>query len=241
MPTQLLYLENMHRTHCNATVSQIYEENGKTVVILDQTIFYPQGGGQPSDQGIIQNKQARFIVKEVRYSEGIVKHIGFFETGTFKPGDSVGCTIDNERRALLSKIHSAGHIIDVAVTDLGYNWIPGKGFHFPEGPYVEYTSTSFDGTDKEKLKTDIEAAIKKVIEQKLTTRIEFVDKNQLSKRCTHVPENLPTDKPIRVVIFGNYVCPCGGTHVENLADIGNVTVRKIKIDGNTIRISYQCS
>ena len=54
----------------------------------------------------------------------------------------------------------------------------------------------------------------------------------------HVPENIPKDKPSRVMVYDNFAVPCGGTHVKNAADVGTLTVTKIKNKGGAIRISY---
>jgi Ser-tRNA(Ala) deacylase AlaX len=146
--TELLYLKDYRALSCQARVLDVREEegNGRSVVVLDQTIFYPQGGGQPYDQGYIESPSARLRVEEVRYNDGAVNHIGVFVvrsdspqgSGSFAEGDEVVCTVDKERRELLSRIHSAGHVVDWAVLNLGLPWKPGKGYHFPDGPYVEY-------------------------------------------------------------------------------------------------------
>ncbi len=101
---------------------------------MDGTIFYPQGGGQPYDQGVIESAKGKFLVEEVRFVDGIVKHIGMFERGSFEKGDEVTCHVDKARRDLHSRLHSAGHIVDMGMTELGLGWIPGKGYHFPDGP-----------------------------------------------------------------------------------------------------------
>lgn len=240
-PTQLLYLDDMTAQTCTAAVLECREENGKMMIILDQTIFYPQGGGQPFDKGIIHNDNATFAVQEVRFVDGIVKHSGVFEKGTLKSGDKVTCSIDKERRLLLSRLHSAGHVIDIAVEKLGYDWLPGKAYHFPEGPYVEYSFPDAATLDKEALKKTLETTCNEIIGHNLKTNVQRMPKEQLATVCKHVPDYIPTDKPSRVVMFGSFACPCGGTHVSNLSDIGTVTIRKIRIDGNIIRISYQCS
>lgn len=46
--------------------------------------------------------------------------------------------VDEEKRRLYARVHSAGHLLDIAVNQLGYQWVPGKGYHFPTGAYVEY-------------------------------------------------------------------------------------------------------
>ena len=235
--TKLLYLEDFNLLFCEARLINVSEEDGHSIVLLDQTIFYPQGGGQPYDKGIIEGSSGKYIVEEVRFIDGMVKHIGKFENGTFNKGEIVTCFIDKERRALHSRIHSAGHVVDMAVVALGLNWIPGKGFHFPEGPYVEYAG-SLDAIDKEKLKIDIEDLCHKFIQEKRTTKLLFMDKEKMSEVCHFVPDYVPESKPGRVVMYGDFGIPCGGTHVSNLSEIRSMTIRKIKLEKDNIRVAY---
>lgn len=237
MNTKLLYLEDFNLLTCDAKVVDVSEENGRSVILLNQTIFYPQGGGQPYDKGIIEGSPVKFLVEEVRFVNGIVKHIGTFESGTLSVGDGVKCLVDRARRALHSRIHSAGHVVDMTVTAWKLNWVPGKGYHFPEGPYVEYAG-SFDGLDKEKLKTDIENLCNKFVNENRETKLFFMDKKKMKEVCHFIPDYIPEGKPARVVMYGDFGVPCGGTHVGHLGDIRHMIIRKIKADGAHIRVAY---
>lgn len=236
--TKLIYLENFNILKNDAKIIDLLEENGRQIIIVDQTIFYPQGGGQPYDKGIIENKSGKFIVEEVRFVDGVVKHIGKFESGMFNISDIVHCIVDKTRRELNSRLHSAGHIVDMAINALNINWIPGKGYHFPEGPYIEYAGNLVN-IDREKLKTDIEGLCNKFILEKIPTKLLFMDKEEMKKVCHHVPDFLPSGKPLRVVMYGDFGVPCGGTHVSNLEQVGKIFIRKIKQEGSNIRIGYE--
>ncbi len=227
-PTKLMYMEDFNLLKSPATVVDVVQENGRTIVILDQTIFYPQGGGQPYDKGVIIGPLGRFLVAEVRFVDGIVKHIGSFEMGEFKTGDSVQCEIDVPRRYLNSRLHAGGHLVDMAIHALGLNWKPGKAYHFPDGPYVEY-SGSMQGWDKEELKKKIQEEAQKLIEKGAEVKLLFMSKQEMANLCHSVPENLPEGKPARVVMYGDFGIPCGGTHVNNIRDIGGIIVRNIKV------------
>lgn len=235
--TKLLYLEDFTLLEGKATVLGVNQENSRIFVILDQTIFYPQGGGQPYDKGFIENEKGKFRVEEVRFVDGIVKHFGIFQEGSFQNGDTVTCLVDKARRDLHSRLHSAGHVVDMAITALKLSWIPGKGYHFPDGPYVEYAG-SLEGFDKEKLKKEIEALCNQFINQERDTKLIFMSKEEMKKVCHHVPDYLPAGKPTRVVMYGDFGVPCGGTHVKNLRDIKQMTIRKIKQEGPNIRVGY---
>src|SRR3989344_1869627 len=126
--TKLIYMEQMQLLECNAQVQEIKDSGeNKFSVMLDQTVFYPQGGGQPFDNGIIKNENTIFNVNEVRFIEGQVHHIGTYEKGAFNIGDTVDCIVEKERRQLHTRLHSAGHLIDMGLKELGRSWKPGKG------------------------------------------------------------------------------------------------------------------
>lgn len=221
-----------------AKVVNLLQDAGKSIIILDQTVFYPQGGGQPYDQGTIVGPLGRFSVEEVRFVDGMVKHIGTIVLGTFSPGEIVQCTVDKDRRTLHSRIHSAGHVVDMAVHALHLSWVPGKGYHFPQGPYIEYEGR-LEGADKERLKNEIEPWCNRFIEENRKTIVHFMEKEQMAKVCHFVPEYLPEGKPARVVMYGDFGVPCGGTHVGQLGEIRRMTIRKIKPEGSTLRVSYE--
>lgn len=235
--TRLLYLNDFNLMEFSAVALSSICENGKAVVVLDQTSFYPQGGGQPYDKGLIQSHKAKFVVEEVRFIDGVVKHIGFFEYGEFDINESVFGSVEPERRALNSRLHSAGHLIDMSLKYLNLNWIPGKGYHFPDGPYVEYEA-SLDGIDKDKLIQDIEIIANKFISENIKTSFLFVPKEKMHEFCNHVPDYLPEGKPSRVVMYGKFGVPCGGTHVNNLSEIKKIIVRKIASKGSNVRVGY---
>ena len=238
--TKLLYLEDFTLLTCESNVLEVFKENDKDIVVLDKTVFYPQGGGQPYDKGSIQAPSGKFAVEEVRFVDGTVRHSGKFENGNFGKGETVRCFEDKDRRILNSKIHSAGHVVDLAVTELKLNWIPGKGYHFPDGPYVEY-SGNLEGLDKEKVRIDLENSCNKFIKEGRETRLLFIDKERMKEVCHFVPDYIPEDKPARVVMFGDFGIPCGGTHVGILSEIKSMTIRKIKNESGKIRVAYDVS
>jgi Ser-tRNA(Ala) deacylase AlaX len=239
--TRLVYLEDMGLLELQAQVLAVSEEEGKTIVILDQTIFYPQGGGQPYDQGYIRTDSGVFRVEEVRFVEGVVKHMGKFESDAFNVGDTVQCQVDGERRSLHARLHSGGHVIDLAIQQLDISWVPGKGYHFPQGPYIEYSGNLEDAGDIESFKKKLEEKTNEIIQKNDPVTIRFMEKEKMHEVCHHVPDYLPPNKPTRVVMYGSAGIPCGGTHVNNLAAIGQVIIRKVKKEKDAIRVSYEAA
>ena len=178
--TELLYLQNPNLFEIEAKILNIIETENGTAIILDKTIFYVQGGGQPSDTGFITTTTNSFEVTKVIYNlDGEVYHLGHFTNGDFKIGDLAILKVDQSKRQLHSKIHSAGHLIDLAIKNLGLDWLPIKGFHYPEGSYVEY-SAARQIDNLEHLKIQIQSQFDKSVAQKIPIIITF-DNNQLCK------------------------------------------------------------
>jgi alanyl-tRNA synthetase len=236
--TKLIYLENFTLLNTQAKVVGVLEQEGRVVVILDQTVFYPQGGGQPFDQGHISSDDALFFVEDVRFIDGLVYHYGHFDHGKFTDGQTVSCEVDPIRRGLHSRLHSAGHVIDMVLKRLEINWVPGKGYHFPQGPYVEYIG-ELGEVDREELKLKIENVCNDIISEDVKTKLEFISPVQAEDRGFEVPGNIvESGKPIRIVFYGDFGILCGGTHVSHLSEIGEMTIRKIKPEGKNIRVGY---
>jgi Ser-tRNA(Ala) deacylase AlaX len=236
--TTLAYLDNQYTYTGSVTLLGFHtHEDGRTSLVLDKTLFYPQGGGQPADNGAITGSNGTFTVKDVRFLDGIVYHYGAL-AGTFTPGESVQLTIDQPRRHLNSRLHTAGHLIDEAVKALGFNWQATKGIHFPGQAAVEYTGELT--TPVEEVSKSLESQLNKMILIGSETRVFFAQKEKLEHLCHFVLPNLPENKPTRVaVIWGEKGIPCGGTHVANISEIGPATIRKIKASKGNIKVSYE--
>ena len=108
---------------------------------MDQTSFYPAGGGQPSDVGSIFNANLDFTVtKVVRSTTDDIDHIGTVIKGNAVIGDSIEMQVNSERRQLHNRLHTAGHLIDAALATLNItNLVPEKGYHYPGKSTSKYT------------------------------------------------------------------------------------------------------
>ena len=223
MTTKALYLTDMCLLNCSAQVVKVTVEGERSTVILDQTVFHPQGGGQPSDKGTMKNKEIIFDVQNVSKEDGVVFHNGVFTSGQgLKEGDAVELEVEPELRKLHCRNHTAGHIIDYAMINLGYTLEPSKAYHYPQGPYVEYIGT-LEQEERDALVQKLEREANKLVAEGLPVRVEFTD----------------NDPKKRSMIAGDYrPIPCGGTHVINTADIGHITIRKIKNEKGNLRVSY---
>jgi Ser-tRNA(Ala) deacylase AlaX len=236
--TDLLYLQDFDVITCDAKVVEIKaHEDGRTIVVLDKTCFYPRGGGQDWDTGTITNSGDTFTVEEVRLDEaGVVLHIGSPKVG-WPSGTYVACEVDAKRRDANTRLHSAGHVLDMAMAELKPHWVPGKGAHYPHMSFVEY-EVGDDMADDE-LVSKLQEGVDTLTGLAMPNRLMFVPVDEMHNYCRHVPENIPKNKPGRIVIYGeDFGVPCGGTHVKALNAIGHVRITKIKVKKGIAKVSY---
>ena len=242
MATRLLYLEDFDVIDCEATVVAITDTDDNQLDIqLDQTCFYPRGGGQDWDEGTISGQaDSAFIVTKVQLDEfGVVHHIGTYQQGKLTVGDTVVCTVDAVRRGINTRLHSAGHAIDLGIDQLGLGWEPVKAGHYPHMSFVEY-DVSLNAEEAEHVRQTIEKTVQDIVTAGSHNEIRFMPVGQMRTVCRHVPANIPTNKPARVVMYSNtFGIPCGGTHVRDLHDIGTVIITKLQSKKGLTKVSYR--
>ncbi|MFT5777850.1 MAG: Ser-tRNA(Ala) deacylase AlaX [Crocinitomicaceae bacterium] len=238
--TELKYLNDPEEVTGQAKLLAVQEtEDGRIAIILDSTLFYPQGGGQPSDRGTISSSDGKFEVMDTRFKDGIVLHYGEFIQGTIELESNVQLSVNEERRMINNRNHTAGHLIDVAMYNCDFRFLPAKGYHFPDSPYVEYVGT-IDAEERPEAIKLLNAELGRLILENTKVNWEIVEsKEDLKETCKFIPDYLPEGKPIRVVTVSDIGCPCGGTHVKQLKDLGGVLVHKIKAKSGNTRISYR--
>ncbi|CAK0876536.1 unnamed protein product [Prorocentrum cordatum] len=215
------------------------EGHVKLQIVLDRTVFHPQGGGQPTDVGELSAPSLptlRVSFVSMRREDGGILHdcvvaqadadawIGASKADGSDP--QILCRVDAQTRRTNARVHSAGHLLDVAVQSLDLKWTPGKGYHFADGPYVEYVlgadSRKVDPKkpgDKEKLTADLQAAIDELV--RAGGAVTIAQK-----------------AGVRTVAIGGLECPCGGTHVRDSSELGKVIVKKLKAKKGNMRLSY---
>lgn len=226
--TELLYLSDTYLFEALGIVEEISENEHGSYIILDRTIFYPQWGGQPSDIGTILSESWIFEVKKVRLDEhGWVYHFGNMLSGNMTPWETVDLKIDTATRIQNAKNHSAGHLIDIAISNIGLDWEAKKWYHFPEWSYVEYSG---DLNQEENILIEtLNSELSKLIEKNIKVNISEPNISILT----------PHGKKARHVAYdGTLGCGCGGTHVRSSLEIGSIVIRKIKMKDGMIRVSY---
>lgn len=235
--TQLLYLEDTYLLESSATLENVSSDDQGTYCIFNQTIFYPQGGGQASDIGLIQIGNDEMPVTFVGYVDGKVRHYGEFESLKEKVGETITLKVNQQNRMTNAKSHTAGHLIQCAIEEIDPGLKAVKGFHFPVGSHVEFEgNTTLENHERN------EKANQKILEmiaENVQTNTTMMTKEEIIKACPDLPYALPEGKPLRVMSIGNYSpIPCGGTHIKSLSELGKVEITKTKNKKDRIKISY---
>lgn len=194
---------------CTARVLSCEQtQEGLWAVVCDRTVFHPQGGGQPSDIGLINDVSVRKVI----HTPDAIIHL----CEAPLEGE-VSMAVDGKTRRLHSRLHSAGHIIGFVGDELG--WHATKGNHFPGESRVVFepeNPKAIQLTEAEVLQSEVNALISKKLERRITEidGLRYVTWGDLR------------------------AYPCGGTHVANTEEIGKVTISKIKMKKGQISVSY---
>jgi Ser-tRNA(Ala) deacylase AlaX len=216
------------------------------ILTTPSTIFHAQGGGQPSDTGTISAAGTTFAVHQVRKpaEDSAILHLGTFspEEQRFGENDDAQQKIDVDKRVLHSRIHTAGHVIGLAINTLMLSGsLPadlrdGKASHYPGAAFVEFAGL-IPGTAKDL----IQAKVDEMVAADLQVGIHFWSEEEAREKCTGVVESFKGDEDgVRVVEIGDVGSyPCGGTHVRVLRECGQVVVRGIKRQKGISKVSYE--
>lgn len=253
MQTDPIYLSYPYQREMIARVIEIQPEPaGRWRVRLDQTVFYPMGGGQPTDQGMLiwqtdpANAGSEILkgkVYQVMLKEGEIWHyIEKAETKTLTPpevGQTVKGEIDWARRFQNMRVHTAGHLVDFALFRLGYvpdTLKPLKADHGKK-PYVLYEG-NVDNLDNFTLDNEIA----KLVAEGLEFSWEFVELDVLEKDAIYLQPGLPTNKPLRkLTLNGVGSVADGGTLLKSTTEVGTVKILSIERQEDQTRIYYQIS
>lgn len=233
--TKLLYYEDPYLKEFKAKVLAAY--NGKYIV-LDQTCFYPEGGGQPGDSGFLTINGVKINVINAIKVNNIVVHV--VENSPLKPGDIVKGEIDWERRRSLMRHHTGTHILlGAARKVLGEHvWQAGaqKGVESSRLDISHYKRIS----DEEMFK--IEQVALKVITEDIPVEIQWLPRDKAEKTYGFklYQGGVVPGKEIRIVKIGDFdVEACGGTHCKRTGEIGLIKILKIeKLQDGVERIIF---
>ena len=219
--TSEIFRDDPYKKECEAKILDF----GDNWIILDQTVFYAEGGGQLGDTGLIKAGQQEIQIENTIKENNLIKHI-FNSKFEFEIGDNVTCIIDWDRRYKLMKMHTSLHLlcslVNAKVT--GGSVGDGKGrldFNLDFKP------------NKEELKDNLNDLIQGNHDITISwISAQELDKNpNLVKTMSVLPPR--TNGSIRMVRIGDNIDyqPCGGTHVKNTSEIGLVEINKVENKG----------
>lgn len=235
--TDLLYLSNTYLFNETGKIIDKGSDEKGTFLVLDRTIFYPQGGGQPSDIGVIEFGEKKYNIHFVSFLNGNVLHYTKDDIKNLALGGNIQMSIDKEKRLLHSKCHTAGHLVAGLANRLFEDLIGKKGYHFLDGPYVE-----FEGLLKSSIE-DFHVQLNEILVEFLNLDLRInayaVEPDFIKKLKLPIGFQAPEGKSLRVVeIEGLDPVPCGGTHIESTFFLKNLQIKKVQSKKGVLRISY---
>ena len=240
--TQDLFRQDAYRTACPTRITALLAEG----IVLDQTVFYPLGGGQAGDSGVLRGADGQALqiidTRKHKDADGLVTqdivHVPApgqeALLAALNVGDAVTAEIDWERRQRLMRFHTTTHLLCHLVP------VPVNGCSITPD-YARLGLHMTDPLDKEALTAGIAALVAAALPVSLgSVTDDELDANPALVKSMSVspPRGSGTVRTVR--IGGDDLIdlqPCGGTHVANTAEIGRVVVTKIeKKSANTRRV-----
>ena len=227
--TDELFREDSYLQECDAVVVRA----DVCAVVLDRTVFYPMGGGQPGDTGCISWGDTRAAVVDTRYSEdGSICHV--LEEGAPTPaiGDDVHIVLDWERRYRHMRMHTAMHLLG-SVLRFG---VTGGNIS------AQKSRLDFDMEDTVD-KEAVAAAMAELVAADHAVSCRWISEEELDAQPDLV-RTMSVQPPrgkgsIRLLeIEGVDLQPCGGTHLRSTSEVGAVRIGKVEKKGKRNRRVY---
>ena len=224
MTLKVFYQDGYQKTH-SSKVSAM-EDGG---VVLESTNFYPMGGGQPGDTGTLRIEDTDYLVTDTRYASdrvGIVHYLDAEDLSSIYPGQSVDLELNWERRHRHMRMHTSMHLMCSLISAQATG-----------GSIGEFESRiDFDLQGQSVDKEQLTLAINELIRRALPVSIGSISDQELEQNPGLV-RTMSVQPPrgqgeVRTINIENTdYQPCGGTHVKNIGEIGEVVISKIKSKG----------
>ena len=236
--TELRYLPDSDDvTTFTATVAEATED----YIVLDGTYFYPEGGGQPADHGRLVWAGGTARVTDVQKEHGDVRHYLDGRDGALPDeGTEVEGQINDERRTTLKRMHTAQHVVSKIVLDRFDAQTAGNQIH-EERSRIDFEPADFSDDDV----AFIEGRTNTVLEQNLPVEKTQMPRAEAEEKTPEgrglldlIPDHVD---PLRMVRIGDLdLCPCGGTHVDRLREVGSIRITNRTSKGaNVDRIEFE--
>jgi misacylated tRNA(Ala) deacylase len=223
--TEETFRDDAYARTCEAIVTAVDGDG----IRLDRTVFYPMGGGQPGDTGLLRTADGRSVaIADTRKHPHSGEHIHVPAEGApaLAPGETLSAEIDWQRRYRHMRMHSCLHLLCAVVT----GGVTGGSIGEAKG------RLDFDLPDQTLDKEHITAELNRLIEENHPLDARWIDDGELAANPDLV-RTMSVKPPsgagrVRVIeIAGVDLQPCGGTHVRTTGEIGRVRVGKIENKG----------
>ncbi|ENA3746872.1 alanine--tRNA ligase [Escherichia coli] len=191
----------------------------EAVVVLDQTPFYAESGGQVGDKGELKGANFSFAVEDTQKYSQAIGHIGKLAAGSLKVGDAVQADVDEARRARIRLNHSATHLMHAALRQV-------LGTHVSQkGSLVNDKVLRFDFSHNEAMKPEeiraVEDLVNTQIRRNLPIETNIMDLEAAKAKGAMALFGEKYDERVRVLSMGDFSTElCGGTHASRTGDIG---------------------
>jgi alanyl-tRNA synthetase len=191
------------------------------MVVLDQTPFYAESGGQVGDTGYLEKGEARFTVADTRKRQAAHLHLGTLAAGTLRVGDTVAAYVDTTRRQAIMRNHSATHLMHAALRTVLGDHVTQKG-SLVNDQYLRFDFSHGESVSAAQI-AEIEALVNSQIlaNTPVTTELMDIDAARAAGAMALFGEKY--DDKVRVLTMGEAAFSkelCGGTHVARTGDIG---------------------
>ncbi|MGL4985034.1 MAG: alanine--tRNA ligase [Plesiomonas sp.] len=189
------------------------------IIVLDQTAFYAESGGQVGDSGLLQSANATFSVTDTQKYGNAFGHVGKLVSGSVNIGDTVDTLVNAERREQISLNHSATHLLHAALRQVLGEHVAQKG------SLVTAESLRFDFSHFEAMKADelraVERLVNAQIRQNHLINTEIVDLEEAKTKGAMALFGEKYEEKVRVLSMGDFSTElCGGVHATRTGDIG---------------------
>ncbi len=219
--TDQLYYEDQDRMEFEAVVLDVLDREEGYDVVLDQTMFYPEGGGQPADHGTLVSEDGSVEVVDVQRRDGVILHRTTDSPGK---GEFVTGKIDAERRHRLMQHHTATHIVGAAARRV-------LGDHVRQAGAQKGVDSSrldvnhYDRVSREEVK-QIEHVANEMVTDNTSVRQEWPERHEAEAEHGFdlYQGGIPPGENIRLIHVGDDVQACGGTHVDRTGDVGTIKI-----------------
>jgi len=191
----------------------------EAVVVLDETPFYGESGGQVGDTGLLTGKNAEFSVQDTQKYGQAIGHIGKLTAGHLRINDRVEAQVDEARRARIRLNHSATHLLHAALREVLGEHVAQKG-SLVNDKYLRFDFSHFEAMKPQELH-QVEAIVNAQIRRNLPVETEVMDIDAAKGKGAMALFGEKYDQRVRVLTMGDFSIElCGGTHAARTGDIG---------------------